>query len=305
MQSAFLNGKVVRRVKMQAIIILAHKDIPQVIRLSALLSQRFKIYIHFDKKVVLSSTNKQQLNSLKVNYFSLVNVNWGSWSIGEAALLSMQKVLEDPQIDYIHIISGQDWPLKNLKDIYDFYDHNSSIYMSYSASKDHKKSGESLVNWQKYYFNYDKINRRSLYGKIYHRFNILIQSLLRVNKFKKYNFDLKLYNGANWMDLPIDVVKFLVDYANTHPNIMYIFKTGFCSDEFWVQTILLNSPQFNKRIINNNYRFVKWQKQHNSYPAILDDSDYEAVKKSNAFFGRKFDFKYSKSLIKKLNVQND
>lgn len=290
---------------MQAIIILAHKDISQVIRLSALLSQRFKIYIHLDKKVVLSSTDKQQLNSLKVNYFSLVNVNWGAWSIVQATILSMEKVLKNQNIEYIHVISGQDWPLQNLQKIYDFYDHNSHLYMEYAPAQGLKKSGEPIINWQKYYFDYDKIKRKTFYGKVYHRLSMLIQAMMRVNKFKKYHFKGTIFTGSQWVDLPRDAVQYLIDYVHQHTAIMQIFKTGFCSDEFWMQTILLNASQFEKRLVNNNYRFIKWKKQHDSYPAILDDSDYEEIKKSNAFFGRKFDFKYSKSLIKKLNVQND
>lgn len=288
---------------MQAIIILAHKNIDQVVKLADLLNEKFKVYIHVDQKIQLTDTQKKVLDEMGVHYFSYVAVNWGGWSIAEAAIRGMKEVVKDPTINYVHVISGQDWPIKDIAEIYDFYEHNNHIYLTYSLSKENIKSGERLVNWQKYYFYYDKINRRSLFGKIFHRFNMMAQKILRVNKLKKYNFKGEIYDGANWCDLPIDVVHYLLDYIEDNPQIMKIFKTGFCPDEFWMQTILVNNEQMKARIINNNHRFIKWQKQHGSYPAILDETDFDEIEKSDAHFGRKFDLQYSQTLIDKLNIK--
>ena len=39
---------------MQAILILAHKNIDQVTKLATILNNNFEVYIHFDKKMILS-----------------------------------------------------------------------------------------------------------------------------------------------------------------------------------------------------------------------------------------------------------
>ena len=80
-----------------------------------------------------------------------------------------------------------------------------------------------------------------------------------------------------------------------------MLQTGCFSDEFWMQTILCNSLKFRQRIVKNHHRYIKWQKQHDSYPAILDMSDFDNIINGDYIFARKFDTKYSKKLISNLN----
>lgn len=280
---------------MQAILIIAHKNIDQVIELSKKLNPVFKVIIHFDKKTVVTKKQRKELDKLGVQYFSKVSVNWGSWSIGQVAVELMKKAMEDPTISHVHLISGQDWPLKPVTEIKDFYENNDNIYLRYYKA-DVKKGHDNALNWQKFYYNYDLINRHSLFGKIFNRLSTWVQIILRVNKFKKLGINLEIYTGANWCDLPRDVVKYCLDYFESHKDFQKMLKTGSFSDEFWVQTIICNAPQFHSRLKNDYHRFVKWENVHNSFPAILDERDYKAIKKSNAMFGRKFEKPYSDKL---------
>ncbi|MCI2030944.1 MULTISPECIES: beta-1,6-N-acetylglucosaminyltransferase [Limosilactobacillus] len=280
---------------MQAILIIAHKDIDQVIELSKKLRPTFKVIIHFDKKAPVSEAQKQKLQQLGVDYFSTISVHWGSWSIGQVAVELMRRAMQDPEIDYVHLISGQDWPLKPIEEINNFYKENDNIYLRYYKA-DVKKGRDNALNWQKFYYNYDKIDRHSLFGKVYNRLSTWIQSLLRVNKLKKLGINLEIYTGANWCDLPRDAVEYCLDYFDNHENFRKMLKTGSFSDEFWVQTIICNTPQFKSRLQYDYHRFIKWEHIHNSFPAILDERDYKAIKKSNAMFGRKFESPYSDKL---------
>ena len=101
------------------------------------------------------------------------------------------------------MISGQDWITQNVDDLYQRFENDTKIYMTYEKASEVKKSGEPIIWWQKYYFNYDQINRRTFFlGKFYHRALLLGQTLLRIDKFKKLGIDLEIYAGANWVDLP-------------------------------------------------------------------------------------------------------
>lgn len=244
---------------------------------------------------------KQILNKNKIHYTSEIYVNWGSWSIGAATVLLMKEALKNPQIDYIHVISGQDWFTDKPQNIYDRFKNDNKIYMTYFKATEIKKAGEPIIWWQKYYFNYDKINRRSMFGKFYHRGLLLIQTLFRVNKLKKLGIDLEIYSGENWVDMPRDAVEYCINYLDSHPNLLKMLQTGCFSDEFWMQTILCNSLKFRQRIVKNHHRYIKWQKQHDSYPAILDMSDFDNIINGDYIFARKFDTKYSKKLISNLN----
>ncbi|MBE7386867.1 glycosyltransferase [Lactobacillus salivarius] len=286
---------------MQAILILAHKDIDQVTKLATILNDNFEIYIHFDKKMNVPESYKQILDKNKIHYISKIYVNWGSWSIGAATVLLMKEALKNPQINYMHVISGQDWLTDTPQNIYDRFKNNDKIYMTYFKATEVKKAGEPIIWWQKYYFNYDKINRRSTFGKFYHRGLLLIQTLFRVDKLKKLGIDLEIYSGENWVDMPRDAVEYCINYLDFHPNLLKMLQTGCFSDEFWMQTILCNSPKFRQRIIKNHHRYIKWHKQHESYPAILDMSDFDNIINGDYIFARKFDTKYSKELISNLN----
>lgn len=284
---------------MQAILILAHKNIQQVIDLSNLLASNFKVFVHIDKNYHLSQKEIKQLQNNNIQYLSEINVNWGGWSIAEATIKLMRLALRDPEISYFHVISGQDWPLIDPDDIYSFYENTNNIYMEYHNSEKIKKAGEPVIWWQKYYFNYDTIKRRSYFGKFYHRALLVIQTLFHVNKFKNLNIKLKIYNGPNWVDIPRDALLYALNCLESDNNLLKMFQTGCFSDEFWLQTILVNNPIYKSRIVCNNHRFVKWSKKNGSYPAILDISDMPDIS-MNYHFIRKIDYSYSKELISTL-----
>lgn len=291
---------------MQAVLILAHKDIDQLIELTKVLNSTFNVYIHVDKKAKLSSKQIDILDNLdRVFWISTQNVHWGAWSIVQATIDLIKLALEEPSNSYFHLISGQDWPTKDPQKIYDFFDKDNKLYIWNYASAKYKKFGEPLVDWQKFYFNYDKINRKSTYGKIYHRLSIILQSIFRVNKLNTLGVNLTLYNGSQWVDLPRDAVEYLINYLASHPNVEKMFKTGFCSDEFWIPTILRNNSLFAKRIDTDNHRYIDWHERNNSFPAILDKTDYQNIIQSDALFMRKIEFPTSKGLINSLGEKND
>lgn len=287
---------------MQAVLIIAHSDVEQVSRLANLLTSYFEVYIHFDKKLLLTRVQTDRLDTNKhIHYFSKINVHWGGWSIGQVAVELMQHALKNPKVKYLHLISGQDWPLQNIEKIYKFYENNDQIYLQHYSVKGKRKTGEPMIWWQKYYFPYDHINRRTFYGKVYHRLSLAIQTVLRVDKLKKLNINQEIYSGANWCDIPRDAAKYALEYLHNHPNLRSMLETGCFSDEFWLQTILCNSKKYKSRLNNNIHRFILMKHQHGSRPAILDRSNLNQIKGSDAQFGRKFVSPYSNSLMDIIN----
>lgn len=49
---------------MQAILIMAHRDMEQIIELTELLRKKFEVYIHFDTKMNVSSEEKANLQQM-------------------------------------------------------------------------------------------------------------------------------------------------------------------------------------------------------------------------------------------------
>lgn len=287
---------------MQAVLIIAHRDLQQVVSLAELMHQKFEVYIHFDKKMTLPDDTQEKLSAEGIHYYQQIDVHWGGWSIGQVAVNLMKEALKNPEITYFHVISGQDWPLQPIDKIYDYFEHTNKVFMTFFKAKDVKKTGEPVIWWQKYYFHYDEMNRRTLYGKLFHRFSLIIQTLLRVNKFNKLGINLEIYSGANWCDLPRDVTSYALKYLDNHPELLQMLKTGCFSDEFWMQTIICNS-QYKERICPDIHRYIVMEKKHGSRPAILDDADYAQIVEGNYFWGRKFVRPYSSELMSKLNKE--
>lgn len=285
---------------MQAVLIIAHRDSKQVLDLAQIMRKRFEVYIHFDKKMELPVVIQKKLRELKVHYSQQTNVHWGGWSIGLVAINLMKEALKNPKVTYVHLISGQDWPLKPIDDIYDYYEQSNKAYMTFFKAKETKKSGEPIIWWQKYYFSYDNMNRRSFYGKLYHRASMILQTIFKVDKFKRLGINMEIYSGSNWCDLPRDIAVYALNYLDKHPNVLKMFQTGYCSDEFWMQTIIGNS-KYHERICTNMHRYILWERKHNSYPAILDEEDYRNIQSGNYFWGRKFMLPYSARLLDKIN----
>lgn len=227
----------------------------------------------------------------------------GGWSIGEATLFLMREALKRQNVTFVHIISGQDWPALSVEQLYDFYEKNDKIYFQVDYAKNTVKSRQNLLDWQKFYYNFDVVPRRCLFGKIYHRVIMKVQQLLHVDKFEKYGLDMEIYQGANWMDIPRYALEYLIEYWDSHENVRKVFETGYCPDEFWVQTILSNSPYKNK-IENDNHRYVVFEKRYGSYPAILDRNDYEKITMGNYHFIRKVSPLYSVELVEALEQYN-
>lgn len=292
---------------MQAVLILAHKDIEQIIKLCKLLTPYFCVYIHFDQKYNIPIEQKKKLQEMEnVQLFQNFMVNWGAYSIVNATVFLLEKVLKNKSIQYIHLISGQDWPVRPIKDVYTFYEQNDFIYMTYIESEKVVKSGEPTILWQKYYFDYDRIKRKTTYGKIYHRLTMLWQTIKRVNKFKDLHIEYPIYQGSQWCSMPRYAAEYCLNKIQHDKSFATMLKTGFCSDEVFFQTALVNSP-YKENIINDNRRYIKWIKEYNNakrYPAILTEMDYTEITSGKFDFARKIDLTRSEKLIEKLGRTN-
>lgn len=62
---------------MQAVLILAHKNLDQVISLVKILKTCFEVYIHIDKKCHISNLHREAFEKLSVKFYSEIDVQWG------------------------------------------------------------------------------------------------------------------------------------------------------------------------------------------------------------------------------------
>ncbi|MTM92185.1 N-acetylglucosaminyltransferase, partial [Turicibacter sanguinis] len=104
-----------------AYLILAHKNSTQInMLIDALTHDKIDIFIHLD----LKSTIKDEIRQCENIYFveNRTDVEWGTVSQVYAMLNSLQVIYNtNKKYDYIHLISGQDFPLNKAEDIITFF----------------------------------------------------------------------------------------------------------------------------------------------------------------------------------------
>ena len=102
--------------------------------------------------------------------------------------------------------------------------------------------------------------------------------------------------------LSIEAVKYFLDFLERNPKVIDFFKHAGCSDELYIQSVLLNSP-LNKDMVNEIYRFFDWGDKGKS-PKILVSDDFLKIASSNAWFARKLDINIDTQLMDKLDQLN-
>ncbi len=73
--------------------------------------------------------------------FQKVDVRWGGWGVAEAARVLFREALKNKDITYMHVVSGEDYPVKSPEIIYNFYENNNKIYMQSNPAEGSVKSG--------------------------------------------------------------------------------------------------------------------------------------------------------------------
>ena len=140
-----------------AFLIMAYKNPAQLGRLiQNLNSKDSAFYLHIDKKSNMSDF-KGVLSKLN-NYANITllprfNSYWRGPGIITAILHGLNQILDDRKFNRIVLISGQDYPIKPLNDIFNFYEDNSDKnFISYFRLPcDHWKEG-GLPRIKNYHF---------------------------------------------------------------------------------------------------------------------------------------------------------
>ena len=287
----------------QAILITAYKDFEHLEEIIKCFDARFEIFIHIDKKSLLTKEAKKVLNTYSsVKLISQkFRVNWGGVNHLKSILFLSKKALDNPNNFYFHLISGQDFPIQNREAFDNFFSENRNFefldYFSFPHSGWADNGGWDRVN---FYNFYDWLNAKK--PNSYRNIKRIVEFQKKIG-FKRPFYSIamapKLYGGATWWSLSRECLSHVVDYTQENSFLLKRLKHTFCSEEIYFPTVIMNS-KFSSKVENRNLRFIDWKYRNGNSPAILDDSDYESLMASKDFFARKFGHNFSKNLIKKI-----
>lgn len=273
----------------QAILVTAYKNLDFLQQIVEVFNDDYTFYIHLDKKGKYADADIQALqNNPKVKLLSLkYKVNWGSVDHLKAILYLAEEAIKDESIEYLHMITGQDFPVKTPEYMSDFLEKNKGFEFISVDKLPVKKWKNGGLDRVKYYSPYEIFNGRS-YGRFPIKILVFLQKIFGINRKLPTSLS-ELFGGIVYWTLTRDAVKYVLDYLEMHPEIMERFKYTFCSEEILFQSVLMTTGRFKDKIQQHSLRFMVWEYRRGQSPPILDEQDYENIVKSDAFFARKFD----------------
>lgn len=281
-----------------AYIIICHKNPKQINKLiNKLYEENTDFFIHVDKK----STIQKEIVKLSNVYFvpDPSDIQWGHFSQIECILKSLSTVKEHGKYNYVHIISGQDLPLRSNQEIIQFFkDNESKEFVEYVSIPNHDARYGFLDRVSVYYPKF--LTPRTRYISALRRRYVKFVMKSSVLKRKLKDVPESLYKGANWMSITGECMEYILTYVEGHPNYVSFFKHSFCGDEIFFQSIIMNSP-FKEHVVNDIKRYIDWETGPD-LPRTLTIEDEERLQKNGnqCFWGRKFDSEVDNQIIEKV-----
>jgi hypothetical protein len=286
----------------QAILVTAYKNYHHLEEIVSFFNDNFEIFIHIDRNSSISSCEINKLE--KYSNVKLIakkyKVNWGGYNHLQCILFLVNEALKSNENIYFHLISGHDYPIKNIQSFdyflenqdQDFIDCFSVPFIGWG-----ELGGYDRLQYFSFYdlFNWKNIVQRKWIKKI---INLQIKFGYKRSFPKKFP---SLYGGSTWWSLSRESLLYVVRYTNANQEFLKRFKYTFCAEEFYFQTILMTSYR-KSSIVNSNLRYIDWSNRNGNNPSILDITDLSKLLLSDSFFARRFDYPISAVLMQNLKT---
>jgi hypothetical protein len=211
------------------------------------------------------------------------NIRWGTVTHLYATIDLLRRAVDAGGVDYIHVISGQDYPLHEAGKFAARCDGRIFAHFApVDDESDYIKDRYRLLNlfyflqtgpriWNRLYRYLDPASRR-------------LQRFLRISRTRFGPTDT-LYKGPLWTSFPASAAASLLTDPATG-ELIRALRTAYVPEEVFFQTYFLNSPM-RTWVVPDDLRYVDWTERNGSIPAFLDETDLPDVLASNALFARK------------------
>lgn len=271
-----------------AYLILAHTNPIQLKRLvKRLHSGNTWIFIHLDQKTPyttgFSDIPKEIPNTIFIR--QRIEVHWGGYSIIRAALNSLQQIVATGiNFDYIHLMSGFDYPIKDNAHINNFFTVNSGREFIHYRQLPIDEFHEGRMDRVWYYYDFD--NMHSAFGS---PDCCMYEAEMRRRDMKRgFIQGMHPFHGSSWWCLTGNCIRYILDVIRRNSDIENFFRYTKFPDEQFFQTMVMNSP-YAQNALSKNLWYLDWREVNASHPKTLDISDFPALKSSPALYARKLD----------------
>lgn len=242
--------------------------------------------------------------------------------------------------DYVNLISGQDYPIKSNKYIFDFFEANNGKqfleYFTVLPTEKHPYHNDHFWGPTPQMYRVDRhyrviggvvrgipevANGRLVDHPLWPTIKIFLhesKQYLREGRFltelqllffsrvlprvRKAPAGVELYGGKTWWSVTRDAASYLLKEYQTNHALRNFYKHTFIPDEMYVHTMLNNSP-FKDTCVNNCLRFIIWIPNFSMHPLILKGEHFEEIKASDGLYGRKFEQETDVSIMDRIDKE--
>ena len=281
-----------------AVVMPCHRDLALVERHVEFLDGDFTFYIHIDRgwrisDIELAAFRERHPN---VRTFRRYRVRWGGIGILRAELFLLRRVMEDGGADFVHVCSGQDYPVRSLAGIKAFFERNPGRqFMECHPLPYREWEGGTMRRLDRFH-PFDLVDIHTPAGRTVGRVMERLQQLTGMRRSLPSGY--ALYGGSNWMSLSGDCARYIAEGGGITRPLLRRLRLTFASDEVFFQTAVMNSP-FADSVVPDNMRLIVWRSGSGS-PEILTEDDWWRIKTRDALWGRKFSRPESDSLLRLL-----
>ena len=265
----------------QAYLIEAHKCDEMLLTLLRMLDVPWNdIFIHMDSKNTdyQPETVECRMKYAKVFHAKRHSVVWGGVSQVKAELVLLKTA----------VAHGPYQPIQTQEDIRAFFEANPDREFVHFDPHPFSPFNDERVYYRHFFQNID-LRRHPVLGVI----NGILLSGQKLLKIKR-NQDVHFTKGSNWFSCTDGFARYLLTKEEW---ILQVLDKTFCSDEFFVQTLIAQSPYQDKIYQgpgDTSARAIDWDRGN---PWVWKYADLEQLKASPCMFARKFDIEKEPELV--------
>lgn len=272
-----------------AYLILAHAQFQTLEKLVGLLDHpRNDIFIHVSarSKDFDPAPIQRAAVSSSVTFIPRQKANYEGFSVTQSILGLLSSALVRPHA-YYHLLSGMDLPLRGPDEVLSFFDQQDQPleYVHFSPDEELPavRYRTSLYHPLQELIGAPSHPRVNLALRAVNRGVTGIQPLVGVDRLRHAGFEMKY--GSTWFSITQELAEYV---QSRRPWIKRTFRSTFCPDEHFLQTLVFNSA-FRDLVANRPIRLIDFERGANGRPYVFRTSDLPELESSECLFARKFD----------------
>lgn len=220
-------------------IILAHNQ-PDAVRrqVDVLAGAGHSVVVHFDTSA--PKAQQDAVRSLESSYPGLVRVVskvhcvWGEWSLVEAVLVGLREFAAMPdKPDYIHLMSGADFPIRPIADFEEFLRRNVGMDFIECCDITQRRWVKGGLSMERFRFFFPVNFRTSR-----KTFDRLVRWHRKLHIRRKIPLGMTPHMGSQWWTLRWSTCDAVLSFLRKNPGVVRYFRHTWIPDEAFFQTVI-------------------------------------------------------------------